>query len=1569
MGHIYTEEELNALGGLVKIVDTSKKRQEIKREEDSPFDKFKIFLNKSAGLPIADTDDGAIASFFKSPRSQTDEEGKVYQTSNHNLNDDTQYQALENIKKAIHQNRDPNGERIYGWLDIDENGKEKLKVGVADEEIVMSYGRRELQRRGIKKPRDKEKIKKAGQDFFTGKKILFDEPVSNAKELEANFHGALGNRTKKVVNYGRKTKNDFAGATEQIYVDRKIDPKDFAINKYFDQLGEIMSDEMLGNVKSKVFRHRQNWETREEYNDARNKFEEKQFSLIDKYRYAKIKDEHIYDLKSLEDISTYMRNKDGDGIKSFSPRGGGDLEELMVNSDFREKVEEVAKAIDGADLKNMSFKDERDYANTFFSEKANNLTSMGKTAFVDSKNMTKKQKSDFLQLMEIYSHTNLTTKQVSSGVAETIVDPTTWLSAGTATLASKTIGKQALKKTVQKMVLKKVAKEEIEKEIKKKIAEHATIGAITDGAATGAGQSLSQEKLIGDAEGKSISIKKVLEGAAAGAIIGTVFAKGISKITGADNSEKVIEHFESLTKEEQQDFVKNMKPEQQEQVISELKKMGEIKESDFVQAGELPIGKDKSEKLEEVKTDFEKLSKVEQDAKTTLMSLPTKIKDNKNKTRGSKEISLQADFKGDARRQYEIDHPLSPKGGLGQAGTLEDGKVPTTEHEVLKTFERIDEALTTKEMEKRGEIKTTIEKRKNNAQEKKNIIENAIRIRSQERKNLTDKEALKKNEDEITKLEILHFENDKELEQARGIKLPNYKKKKAVEEFANDRANKIKEPSVKWKARYETEQEEIEKARNRRSQYKEGANVFHLKEVPNVKNIIEEKIKKTRLEANKANLDIIKKTNNQWERDDLLKNDKGHEQFSTMKVQHYWERQHDVNSNLTNSELQYREYRRLKKEENQLDGLDVKDNKNLNKIKEHRDDLTRIGETPEEIKIKEKKKKTIPTKEQELKREKAFIENNEQKQQGMLSNIERVRNERRGKKTRRGSYNPKITGEIVYADSTRKLIKSGYFSDNEIMEAYAPTAKNFEEQEQLKKTNKQKLIKEFNKRRAEDLGVRIDVKPEEYDKINVQMHITDTSNSMGQSASAALGDSKLAKGTNLFNSKHKQDIRTKSKHNEELAIEDLMEQDDVFNGVKREDGDIKKLWTPIVYDQGEYSAVNGIMQRHNVGEKKAKEIYQSFSRALKEVAPKLYEFRERIHNLQKLGKIPTKIDFKILGEKIHFDMTSPKEVKVYVNGKYIPAVERTDVTDKKKRGLVAAFLQSYDAAIAKRWAKEGIRAIHDAPLENNKKGLASKIHKEAMLEAWKGDEVNDFLKVLGDTGKPIEKDILEDDNIILKSKHSMSIEHQKGENEIEKPRDIYSSKLLSDEEIILESAIRKNIFKLDYGQYVDRLVEQSRSLQKMTKNQLEKANRVEQVFELARETSNFEVEKMPKYIKNGYDFSPIKIKAYKKAFYDSRAKLEASTATREKIEGKLIFFDEKGLPISPDKTVAKKTMQDIIDEKEREYFEQMQSLPQKTKDLLSKTGDEWQELFDDIKSKRIKISKNKKQDFKKDKGC
>jgi len=112
--------------------------------------------------------------------------------------------------------------------------------------------------------------------------------------------------------------------------------------------------------------------------------------------------------------------------------------------------------------------------------------------------------------------------------------------------------------------------------------------------------------------------------------------------------------------------------------------------------------------------------------------------------------------------------------------------------------------------------------------------------------------------------------------------------------------------------------------------------------------------------------------------------------------------------------------------------------------------------------------------------------------------------------------------------------------------------------------------------------------------------------------------------------------------------------------------------------------------------------------------------------------------------------------------------------------------------------------------------------EEAMLEAWKSDDVNNFLKAIGYTGKPIEKDVLEDEKSILNSRHSMSIEHSKGMNEIEKPRGIYDSKILSDEEIILEAEIRKNKFKLDYGQYVDRLVEQTRSLEPLTKNNWEK---------------------------------------------------------------------------------------------------------------------------------------------------
>lgn len=1546
---VLTTKELEALDDILSIKDDTIKKTALRREPDSTFAKLKIQASKSLGLPIASPESGAIASFFQAPYTQTDEQGRIYQTSNHELNDNSQYQALQELQKGIHQNRDEDGRHIYAWLDFDEEGNELMKVGTADEDIVTSYGRRLLKQKGIKNPKNIDRIKEAGKAFFAEKKILFDEKVSNADELERRFHGALGNRNRAVINFGRKTKNDFSGATEQVTLENKINPKDYQIDNYMEKIKTIVDNETYQEVAQKVFRRRQNWETRKEYVEARENFEEKQEQLLNDYRFTKIKDTPIHDLKTIDDIQLSVSKKDGDGLKSFSPVGGAELDDLMANNVFRKKTGEIIKAIEGVDISKMNFSQAKAVAKDFFSQQANNLTVMGGTAIGAIGNMAKKQKSDYLKLMDIYSHTDLTAQQVVRGIENTITDPTTYLSAGLGNLAKKVLGKTVVKEMVTKELAKGATKEQIAKKVRKEILFNNTLNAAVDGALGGAIKASSEEKLMSDSLGRKISYENILKSTVAGGVIGAVIGRSMSKLTGKNNSEQITKHINSLSDKEKMELVEELRPEQKTDIIDQLEKQGAITKEQILKSGDnsTTIGRNKSEDITPVKTSKQTKSKNEQEATSTLASLPTEIKDIHNIDRESKPISLPIKFAGDARRNYEIDHPLSPKGGLAQAATIKDGKIPVTEKEVLESFDRIEESMKTKKTEQNYKMETSTRKKKDILDTKEDIVNKAMSLA---RKN--------NQEEELPKLEVLLNDIVQEKEELKGLELPEYKKKEARLEFANDEANKIQDPSIDWQLKHEKEQNIREEYRKEKGKYSKDGTVQHLQPIENVRQIIERNLKESENDAKLANLDIIEATNNKWNRVNLGKNAKGTDQYSTMKLQHYWERKHDLKQNLSEEQLQYREYRRVREERKLLENLDVSKPEDLRRLELYRNKLTELGEKPEEIKISEKKSKLPPTQEMLDKRTKQFLIDTENKQKGMLRNIERVRKEIHKGQTRKGVFNKKNTGDKVFTDTTRKLIKSGFFTDKEIQEAYIPSARTFEEQELLKNKRKQELIAKYNKKRADQLGVRIDTKASEYNPVNVQMNITDTSNSMGQTAAAVLGDSKLAIGTNLFDNKAKQDMRISKSENVNASIEDLMRKDGVIEGMTFTKDDIKKLYTPQIYEQGDKSAIKGIMSRHNVNEAKATEIYKSFDKALQQVAPKLYEFKKNIQATVKLGRVPKKVNFKVLGENIRFNSVDPENVKIYINGELLEGKRTVDKVNTDKRGLLAAFLQAHDAIVAKRWAKEGIRAIHDAPLEEQV-GKASQIHKQSMLEAWKGDDVNNFLKAIGYTGKRIEKDTLPNDDIILKSKHSMEVEHSKGLNKIENPRHVYDGKILSDREIILESIIRKNPFKLDYKQYLDRVAEQSRSLAPMTEEQLKKADRVEQAFELARLNSKFDITKFPNYAENGTDFTPIKIASYKKAFYDSRARLEASTTTREKLQGDLIFFDKRGLPFSPDRNVAKQTLTELIDKKEREYLEQMNSLPKATRELLKATGEDWDKLFAKQQAKRLNLRKNK----------
>ena len=1399
-------------------------------------------------------------------------------------------QAKIELMDTIQKNRtsDENGENIY-VVEIDHLGETYTKIGRSKNEVIDRY--------------------KDHPYMLENMKVLFEGKVNNVGTIEKRWHGAKGVRELRLAQFGEGSTRGYAGETE-------ISKKKVFKDGEFDFLNGVknLSKKEIKDIQSVRFRKRSKNETTIDYRKKKNEFKQEKESIVKEKIGEALSKKDFQDLTT-EELGILSEYKDEKNGGTLSPKGAGSLEDLLKNKNFRKDTIAVMSQIQNENIApKKGEKITKDRFLRFFSFEKNNVGNMAETMYQLSVNEPEIAKK-YANIIKIYESTNLSGAQLVEGIGNTITDVTSGIIGG---LVLKTANKLGLGKKTTGFI----------------------VGSITgaaDGASQGAVLDVADEVQGIDSGGKRTIVGAIIGFGLGGTVGGTMgaIAEKVSKYRGKKKEAlKIQEEIDNLDAKQKAEL--DLEFETYQKNVSKIEKRAKKEEKaaekelkqNLKKAEEDVIGlskKEKKERLQEIVQEFNDKKKEIVDRKEKLiesgqlqkpksrhagLSKPEidaviALENSLNvlKKPGAEKASDNAvpffdktTFKGDARRVYAEENIISDKEGdivIAQVTKAKNNRQVTEEiRDKLEAFKN-NEKLTkqfgsTKSGDSKQDLRTPAEK----LYQQLEFIIDATRI------------SRKKESDPKKKAEYKKIERTA-IEQIKNIKTIRLNREKVIERLDNRDIEYISEPKATKK--YQKERAERLKAISKWGKKGREGKYFlvHRTDPTNAQKVIKESIETNRKDVNRA-IDTIEAKNGSFNQEDIGNIERERGLFNEFRtVERHFNREQDLIDfgRRTKREITVAENRRLIEELRTPTGKKGELEEKVIKKEDILRRLEEIGDKSDPItEVEKKEKKKTENKKQYTDEEKEQFRQNDLKKNGDANHNERIGLKKKMKAGSLSDLKRKVQdrgavttiGDDISDDRIQEIRDISGLTDSEIVRRWYPAIENKKDKELINAKSREKLMKEVNDKKYKDtLGVERTTEKKEI--LNFTEQVVDFSNSMGQIIGMLLKSDNAIKWVGLDPESPGLDFRV------EIASRIALKSE--FKDVTKKE--VKEVFVPWGYGQGEEGSVDVIMKNLGYNRKKAERFRDEVYKELTDIVPEFANFRKFFREFASRKGVKKEIVIKTLnGDRIKIEIGLEGKKTFKIKGASEEILYETDDVNKMSRAIMPAIVQSIDASIIKGIIKDtGENTIHDAIKASSPEkliGIKESAYRQMKL-LFESDLLNNITKDL--TGKEGKKRVSNYNIEDYKKTKALEVEVEIGPKTESIRIDRDNTSILDEESMIEEYIMSKEISKDNFRTHLRKVIRERTLL-----GDIEEKDRtmMDDMFDIAIKNEKWDDKlaiKMPEELhkrnkkawnevqKRTYErlrsmieFHPLLHETGKKTRYNPRRKIMAEQIIKEEIE-------------------------------------------------------------------------------------
>ena len=1478
-------------------------------------------MDKGMIDPPENLDDSGL---FTPPATRL-KNGKIYQTSNHDMNDATPAEAykrlISDIKKV--ETSDRNQAHVYAYTEPGVGGEVNFKVGTTGiNGLKTKWGKQ-------KDTSVEKRIK--GTPAEQTADILFDIPVASiedAKRIEAQFHGSQIQK-KSLADFGHVKNYGTSGGTE-FYTFKNQDELNAMMGIANDKISQLLSPQqkkIASHFESQLEKKRQSMMKKDEESGWLGKIGYGGLSTEGAMSFDDmLKDENT----RKEYLDLYARLNGDDSAKMDSIASGKLVESLSskmltnLTGTKRNHPEKIRNEKDTATHR-RELEDGR--IKMMMSGITQNSAGFVR-AIANEDDLTKKKK--LRALYDIYKASDLDWGQVGKGTLNNMIDPVNALSGGASKLFS-TVAKKAGMNQLAKSTIAKAS------------VVGATEGTIFAGA---------EEKMNANADERDMDPLTVLTGTALGGLLGNTLgrlAHGTKKGRAAKEIAKVLDGgTENISTEAIEKIIKSAPPEEQREIREAIKVEYEtnFKQPESKKKKTVKIRREDKLPLDIANTEHSEKSRFEAEraSQSTLGEITSPEANPSIEQKPKRKILIKQKSNDAARRTYEEAHPVSVKTPEVRAQSTTVKIAPEEGEERLSTLMKAyDDNVELQKANGSQKMKRTGEYTKSYEEEQAHRIDFEIDQREQIVKELREKTG---HDDMITE----HMRKVEELEESRkelkGIEDSTTVKKQAEKEFYAQENVKIEHPSDEW---IKSKERENQETFNRKEDFENKKGVSTGRVIPksfmkqtygmpqkerseawtkNVVDTIKRKTEDGAHEANKANHELKKRSGNSWNGEVIPEHLRAGNGKEIDIIENHWGRLHDMKQYETGEiklrELAYRENKRLDAEIDALNNAKVDDIGNVTaRIKKLQEQKENIGYHTKEIEVSNVEKHVKKEYANEAAREKAKAYAEEKHIESTTEANSELLNKLKTHTDKKILYvkNGKRIGERLVQKHFRDMMDTG-LTPKEIADAYSPIAKNSDELLDLQVKRKEKMFKKAHDSTSKNkLGLNRTTSNDDR-ALKYNMYGTDASGSNLHGIAVLTGDGELAKKTSL--GAGNADVR--------VDMAKTMTATNKFGEVTKDD--IKDIMLPQLYSQGEAARIKTIMESRNMTEAQAKVFSNEYNKAMIKESPTLTDFTTNLQKKIKDGEIDAVVEFTgIDGTKHKVDLRATEKKNIRVGGRDVLAEVRTNDLERNARNLVTTIVQSVDGAAFRHIQKKfGTRGSHDEIMAMSRTEIL-KIEKEYASFMEKASSENHLERItkeiFGETpewakgkggfkvdGRPLVMDFTRNEQRLKK-----------------KPYEQVNGWLKSEDDLLKEFMSKDNVFGEEYGEYMNRAIAQSAFMDRS----IERAEDAIVDRMIAKAHNNFRItqsELIPPPPNQSLNKEQLGkwYKVQKQIFEEARIKIESNPLTRGDIRGELQYTDINGDPILNRR--PSKTYQQVLHEQKKQYEKVMESMPPMTRTLL-----------------------------------